>query len=75
MCENLCKSVLQHTRKLRHSEYYKHIVLQPDLTPNQRKHLKMLVEEKKQRNSFALQCNEEPDWTIRSGKLWRRRYL
>ena len=71
--EDFCRSVLQHTRKLRDSSYYKHIVFQPDLTPTQRHHLKMLVEEKKQRNWNAKQCNEEPDWTIRIGKLCRRR--
>ncbi len=73
--EEFCKNVLQHTRKLGNSECYKRIVLQPDLTPTQRQHLKMLVEEKKRRNCFALQSNEEPDWIIRREKLCRRRDL
>ncbi len=73
MSEEFCKRVLQHTGKLRDSQHYRHIVLQPDLTPTQRQHLKMLVEEKKQRNCSAVQCNEEPDWIIRRGKLCRRK--
>ncbi len=71
--EDFCTDVLNHTKKLRESQRYNHIVVQPDLTPTQRRHLKMLVNEKKQRNCYALQCQEEPDWIIRSGKLCRRR--
>ena len=73
MSEEFCKSVLQHARKLIDSEHYKRIVLQPDLTPSQRQHLKMLVKEKKQRNCLAAHHNDEPDWIIRRGKLCRRR--
>ncbi len=75
MSDVFCKNVLQHARKLTYSRKYKNVVLQPDLTPTQRQHLKMLVDEKKQRNSFAVQCNEQPDWIIRRGKLCRRRDL
>ncbi len=71
--EDLCRNILQHTRKLGESVNFKHVVIQPDLTPIQRHHLKMLVKEKKQRNYQAVQCKEDPDWTIRSGKLCRRR--
>ena len=70
--EDFCRNVLQHTRKLRDSNCYKHIVLQPELTPIQRRSLKKLVEEKKRRNYYAKQFNEEPDWIIRRGKLCRR---
>ncbi len=73
--EEFCRNVLQHTGKLRESEQYEHIVFQPDLTPLQRQHIKMLVKEKKLRNLYATQCNEEPDWVIRRGKLCRRREL
>ena len=71
--EDFCRKVLQHTRKLGESINFKHVVIQQDLTPIQRHHLKMLVKEKKQRNYQAEQCKEDPDWIIRSGKLCRRR--
>ncbi len=70
--EDFCKNVLQNARKISDSNQYKHIVFQPDLTPMQRQHLKLLVEEKKQRNCYAAQHNEQPDWIIRRGKLCRR---
>ncbi len=73
--EEVCSKILQNTRKLRETNQYKHIVIQPDLTPVQRQHLKLLVDEKKQRNWFAAQNKEEPDWIIRRGKLCRRRDL
>ncbi len=73
--EDFCTEILNHTKKLRESKLYNHIVFQPDLTPIQRHHLKMLVNEKKRRNCYALQCQEEPDWLIRRGKLCRRRDL
>ncbi len=73
--EEVCRNILQHTRKLRETNQYKHIVIQPDLTPVQRQNLKLLVEEKKQRNWSATQRKEEPDWIIRRGKLCRRRDL
>ena len=70
--EGFCKNVLQHARKLSDSNRYKHIVFQPDLTPMQRQHLKLLVAEKKQRNCYAAEHKEEPDWIIHRGKLCRR---
>ncbi len=73
--EEFCQNILQHTGKLRENKDFEHIVFQPDLTPLQRQHLKMLVEEKKVRNLHASRCNEEPDWIIRRGKLCRRREL
>ncbi len=75
--EDFCRNVLQHTRKLSDSNQFNHIVCQPDLTPVQRRHLKLLVEEKKRRNLHAAQRNNEPDcnWIIRRGKLCRRRDL
>ena len=73
--EEVCSNILQNTRKLRETNQYKHIVIQPDLTPVQRQRLKLLVEEKKQRNWSAAQCKEEPDRIIRRGKLCRRRNL
>ena len=59
--EEFCRNLMQHTGKLRESKNYDHIVFQPDLTPLQRQQLKMLVKEKKLRNLYATQCNEEPD--------------
>ncbi len=69
--EDFCKNVLQHAKKLSDSNHYKHIVFQADLTPMQRQHLKLLVGEKKKRNSYAAQHNEEPDWIIIRGKFCR----
>ncbi len=74
-CENFCQSILQNTKKLRESRLYNNIVIQADLTPLQRNHLKSLVREKKERNQYAIQCNEDPDWVIRMGKLCRKNNL
>ncbi len=71
-CENFCQHILQNTRKLGASRLYNNIVIQADLTPLQRTHLKSLVQEKKERNQYAIQCKEDPDWVIRMGKLCRK---
>ena len=60
---------------MRNSAKYRRIVIQPDLTPKQRSQLKSLVSEKKLRNSYAVQCGEQPDWIIREGKLYRKQDL
>ncbi len=70
--EDFCQCFLQNSRKLRTSRSYKNIVIQADLTPLQRDHLKSLVQERRERNQYAVQCNEEPDWVIRNGKLCRK---
>ena len=67
-----CDVILQNLRKLSQSVEHPCVVIQRDLTPMQRKHIKMLVMEKKRRNNQAIMNNEEPDWTISSGFLHRR---
>ncbi len=64
--------VLLNSRRLIKSENYSNIVLQKDMTPMERLHLKKLVYEKKRRNFEARQNNEEPNWTIQGGILCRR---
>ena len=64
--------VLMNSRRLIKSENYSNIVLQKDMTPMERVHLKKLVYEKKRRNFEARQNNEEPNWTIQGGILCRR---
>ena len=71
-CENFCHSILQNSRNLSTSKSYRNIVIQSDLTPLQRHHLKSLVHEKKERNHRAILCNEEPYWVIRNGRLSRK---
>ncbi len=71
-CEDFCHSILQNSRNLSTSKYYSNIVVQSDLTPLQRHHLKSLVHEKRERNLRATQCNEEPDWVIKNGRLSRK---
>ncbi len=73
--EEFCRRVIQNTWNMRNSTKYKNIVIQPDLTPLQRRQLKTLLKEKKLRNSYAEQCNEEPDWVIREGRLCRKHNL
>ena len=71
--ENLCEQLLLQSRKLTKSQEFCQVVLQPDLTFHQRIHIKQLVREKKRRNNLALEKNEEADWIIRDGKLYRKR--
>ncbi len=68
-----CNEILQNTRKLSQSVQYSSVVIQPDLTPMQHNQIRMLVAERKRRNSEAIANNEDPDWTISSGFLHRRR--
>ncbi len=68
-----CDEILRNLRKLAQSVQHNCVVIQRDLTPMQRSHIKMLVTEKKRRNNQAIVNNEEPDWTISSGFLIRRR--
>ncbi len=70
--EEFCSRVIQSTQKIRNSPEYSNIVIQPDLTPLQRRRLKSLVQEKKLRNSYAIQCGEQADWVIREGGLCRK---
>ena len=71
-CEDFCHSILQNSRNLSTSKSYSNIVIQSDLTPLQRHHIKSLVQEKKERNHLAILCNEEPYWVIRNGRLIRK---
>ncbi len=64
--------VLSNARRLMKSENYSTIVLQKDMTPMERVHIKKLVHEKKRRNFEAKQNREEPDWIIQGGILCRR---
>ncbi len=71
--EDLCEQILRQSRKLTKSQEFCQVVLQPDMTFNQRMHIKHLVKEKKRRNGLALENSEDPDWIIRDGKLYRKR--
>ena len=71
--EDLCEQILMQSRKLTKFHEFCQVVLQPDLTFHQRIHIKQLVSEKKRRNNLALEKNEEADWIIRDGKLYRKR--
>ncbi len=71
--EEICQDLLKHSRKLTHSDNFSNVVLQADLTAQQRSHLKRMVCEKKLRNRIALKNQDEADWVIRSGKLCRKR--
>ncbi len=70
--EEFCRRVIQNTQNISNSLKYPNVVIQPDLTPLQRRQLKSLVQEKKLRNSYAVQCGEEPNWVIREGRLFRK---
>ena len=67
-----CDEVLQNLRKLSKSTKHNTIIIQPDMTPMQRNHLKMLVLEKRKRNTQAVSNHGDPDWTITAGFLHRR---
>ena len=71
--EEDCEKVLQKVRKLSSSIQYHSVVIQPDMTPMQRNQMKKLVAEKKRRNIEAIENCQEPDWTITSGYLHRKR--
>ena len=68
-----CEQLLMHSRLLMHSENYRNVIVQADLTLMQRSQIKQLVLEKRKRNACAQENNDEPDWVIRNGKLHRRR--
>ena len=70
-----CEQLLMQSRLLQDSRNYSNIIVQADLTPMQRFHIKQLVLEKRRRNSCARENNEEADWVIRNGKLCRKRNL
>ncbi len=74
-CEEFSQTILQNARNLSTSKSYTNIVIQPDLTPLQRSQVKLLVQEKNDRNQYAVLCNEQPDWVIRKGKLCRKSEL
>ncbi len=69
-----CAEILENTRKLSQSVQHSYVVIQPDLTLMQRNQIRTLVMEKRRRNRQAITNNEEPDWTISSGFLHRRRH-
>ncbi len=73
--ETLCNEILMQSRKLTKSLDFYQVVLQQDLTFLQRSHLKQLVREKRSRNNHARDNNEESDWIIRDGQLFRKRDL
>ncbi len=64
--------VLANARRLAKSETHQSVVIQKDMTPLQRIHLKRLLHEKKRRNYEARSKQEEPNWTIRGGILCRK---
>ncbi len=70
--KEVCEQVLSQSRKLSESNRFCQVVLQEDLTPMQRSHIKQLVNEKKKRNCLACKNNQDPDWIIRGGKLCRK---
>ncbi len=70
--EELCRQILSNSRRLSNSTKYKMVVVQNDLTLLERRHLKQLVLEKRRRNDMAKSQDEEPNWTIRDGVLFRR---
>ncbi len=70
--EQVCEQVLSQSRRLSESSRYNQVVLQEDLTPMQRSHIKQLVHEKKRRNCLASKNNQDPDWIIRGGKLCKK---
>ncbi len=70
--KEMCAQVLLHSRRLSESHNFSQVVLQEDLTPMQRSHIRRLVNEKKKRNCVARENNQDPDWIIRSGKLYRK---
>ncbi len=67
-----CDEILRNLRKLSQSAQHPCVVIQRDMTPMQRNHIKLLVMEKKRRNNQAIMNNEEPNWTVSSGFLHRR---
>ena len=64
--------ILTKARRLVNSENYRSVVIQKDMTPLERMHLKKLVHEKKKRNYNARLNNEEPNWTIRGGIVCKK---
>ncbi len=68
-----CEQLLAQSRILKDSTSYSRIIIQADLTPMQRSHIKQLVLEKKRRNKCAQENDEEADWVLRNGKLCRKR--
>ncbi len=67
-----CEQLLMQSRFLSDSTKYSNIIVQADLTPMQRAHIKQLVLEKRRRNSCAQENNQEADWVIRNGRLCRK---
>ncbi len=70
--KEMCEEVLSQSRRLSESSSFSQVVLQRDLTPMQRTHIRQLVNEKKKRNCLALRNNQDPDWIIRGEKLCRK---
>ena len=70
--KEMCEAILSQSRRLSESSTFSQVVLQGDLTPLQRSHIRQLVNEKKKRNAIARKNNQDTDWIIRGGKLCRR---
>ncbi len=64
--------ILANSRILSKSPYYKGIVIQKDMTPLERIHLKRLVYEKNRRNHEKRSNHLEANWTIRGGILCQK---
>ncbi len=64
--------ILDNARRLSLSEDFNKIVIQKDMTPLERIHLKQLVHEKNRRNHLARMNHEEPNWTIRGRIICQR---
>ena len=66
------EEIIYNARRLANSEKYRTVVVQKDLTPLERIHLKNLVYEKNRRNHVARSSQDEANWTIRGGVLCRK---
>ncbi len=70
--DDFSEYLLGKSRRLISNVEYKGAVLQKDLTPLERLHLRKLVREKKMRNNQATFNGEEADWIIRGRLLCRK---
>ncbi len=66
------EDIICNTRRLASSENYRTVVVQKDLSPLERIHLKNLVYEKNRRNHAARARQQEANWMIRGGILCRK---
>ncbi len=66
--------ILENTRRLSSSNNFSNTVIQKDMTPLERVHLRRLVYEKNRRNHIARMNQQEPIWTIRGGIICQKTY-